>query len=289
MTETWLVGDIGGTNARFALVRDGRIDTDSMLRLPNDDFAAFDDALNHYLSQAGPVSAIALSAAGPLTGTDIRMTNRDWTIAAATLRDRCNGGRVEVMNDLVALGRSVPDLSASDTTVLHKGVAQPGGQWVLLNFGTGFNVAPGCTSRAGPVVLSMEMGQSAIPLPVHACISAHAPDLAGDIETSEDLFSGRGLARLQARLGPAAPEVFARAMAEMTRTVTTAFMPMAGVSIYGGVARAVLDGPARQVFVETLARPYRPYDSLNGVPVQMVDADHAALVGCLASLKAPAA
>ena len=50
--ETWLVGDVGGTNARFGLVaRDGKLLHSAVLA--DADYAQFIDAIRTYLGQRG--------------------------------------------------------------------------------------------------------------------------------------------------------------------------------------------------------------------------------------------
>ena len=50
-----LVGDVGGTNVRFAMARrvDGRFRIEDFEKLKGDDFKSFDDALASYLEKTG--------------------------------------------------------------------------------------------------------------------------------------------------------------------------------------------------------------------------------------------
>ena len=64
MSETSLLGDIGGTNARFALSREGQIDPQTRITLRNDDYETFAEALDAVLARLGRVDAISLALAG---------------------------------------------------------------------------------------------------------------------------------------------------------------------------------------------------------------------------------
>jgi hypothetical protein len=49
----FLLADVGGTNARMALARDGAIDTATITRFRGDDHASFDEVVRIYLEQQG--------------------------------------------------------------------------------------------------------------------------------------------------------------------------------------------------------------------------------------------
>src|ERR1043166_3524532 len=85
-----LIADIGGTNARFALLRGLDIHAEQVL--PCADFPDIVTATEHYLRMVGadvagkrPVHA-AVAIAGPVIGDLIRMTNHVWQFSAAGMR-----------------------------------------------------------------------------------------------------------------------------------------------------------------------------------------------------------
>ena len=43
-----LLGDVGGTNARLAIARNGVIDDNTVTRFRGDDFASFDDVVRRF-------------------------------------------------------------------------------------------------------------------------------------------------------------------------------------------------------------------------------------------------
>ena len=113
---TWLVGDIGATNARFGLVAPGGALLHSNT-YACDDFATIDDAIRAYLDTRGDlpmprVGALAIAAA--ITGDQIRMTNHPWSFSVRALRDRLGFERLVVINDFTAVALAVPLLAEAD-------------------------------------------------------------------------------------------------------------------------------------------------------------------------------
>ena len=101
-----LVGDIGGTNARFALVEfDGQ---DPRLIEPTaykgEDYDTAEDAIEAYLHKVGvkhPDQAV-VAVAGPIDHGQVHMTNLDWRISEDGLR-RAGGFRnAKLINDSIA-------------------------------------------------------------------------------------------------------------------------------------------------------------------------------------------
>ena len=78
-----LVGDIGGTNARFALWRDEKLE--SVRVLATADFASPEQAIGHYLAglglAVGSLGAVCLAVAGPVSGEHFRFTNNHWRLS----------------------------------------------------------------------------------------------------------------------------------------------------------------------------------------------------------------
>src|SRR5260370_7883608 len=87
---TWLVGDVGATNARFGLVwPDGAVLHSSTFACA--DFAEIGDALDAYLEMRGNLPAPrqgALAIAALITGDQIRMTNHPCTFPVVPLPNR---------------------------------------------------------------------------------------------------------------------------------------------------------------------------------------------------------
>lgn len=110
--KTLLIGDIGGTNARFALADDKKPGFSAEATLKCADFASADDAIKQYLRDAGAKSpdVICLAAAGPIVEQRVRFTNNPWSIAATELAEHFGITRVRLLNDFEAIAYSIPFL-----------------------------------------------------------------------------------------------------------------------------------------------------------------------------------
>jgi glucokinase len=107
---TLLIGDIGGTNARFALADPGQPGFSDEATLQCVDYATADDAIEHYLGEVGAASpdVICLAAAGPVIDQVVHFTNNSWRIAAADLAAKFPRAAVRLLNDFESIAYSIP-------------------------------------------------------------------------------------------------------------------------------------------------------------------------------------
>jgi glucokinase len=117
MAETCLlIGDIGGTNARFALATPGAAGFERAETLACADYETADAAIRAYLDRAGAArpAVICLAAAGPIVNDSVRFTNNHWSLDVRDLVAEFATGRVRLLNDFEAIAYSIPSLSAGD-------------------------------------------------------------------------------------------------------------------------------------------------------------------------------
>jgi glucokinase len=109
-----LIGDIGGTNARFAMADNSRPRFFNDKTLQCADYPTAVDAIRHYLDGigAGEPDVVCLAAAGPVVDDAIRLTNNDWTLSVGELERSFGAGHVRLLNDFAAIGCAVPFLGA---------------------------------------------------------------------------------------------------------------------------------------------------------------------------------
>lgn len=161
--DTSLIADIGGTNARFATVVDGR---GSAIRSYSvEDFSDPADAIRTYLAEQeltdGPATAV-LAVAGPVESGRGRLTNGAWKFDAQVLARSLGIPRVEVVNDFAALARGLPLFTESDLHPVGNGTADPDATSVVLGPGTGLGVAAFVPAQGG-IVLPTEGGHATMP------------------------------------------------------------------------------------------------------------------------------
>lgn len=139
-----LVGDVGGTNVRFALAarRDGVLGIEHFQKLPGDTYDSFEDALQHYLDQTGarPMAA-CFALAGPIKNQEVTLTNRKWHVSSAAVKAHFGFEDVRLINDFHAMARSVPEYAVSSFDEIFPGTPKPGAPMLVTGPGTGFGVA----------------------------------------------------------------------------------------------------------------------------------------------------
>ena len=111
-----LVGDIGGTNARFALADTRAPAYSDVIMLKCADFKSTEAAIKHYLGKVGAASpdVVCLAAAGPVVEDRIRVTNNHWILARDSLAEEFDTEAVRLLNDFEAIAYSVPFLTEQD-------------------------------------------------------------------------------------------------------------------------------------------------------------------------------
>ncbi|UWQ26806.1 glucokinase (plasmid) [Leisingera aquaemixtae] len=290
MTRLRLAADVGGTNTRLGLARDGVLLADTVQSFRNEAFSGFTAVLDQYLQKAAPggVAEVAIAIAGPVTGATARLTNRDWHFDAAALSRDLTGAGVFLLNDLAALGQACPHLGADclDTVIAPADDAGGDGQRLVAGIGTGFNLSPVLQAGGQVQCLNVEYGHVSLPLDVAEHLRSRTGD-AGAFRTVEHLFSGRGHAAVRAQFpedtaGTQAFQTFyAELLALLARNLMLAFLPAQGIYFAGAVARSLLASPARQVFAEAFRQPFA-LDTGIEAPVYVILDDAAALKGCAA-------
>ena len=302
-----LLSDLGGTNIRFALSRDGG-PPETLAVLAAGDFPSFEDAARHYLGET-EVGLAAVAVAGPVSEGRAAMTNRDWTIDATAIAEALGTERACLFNDFEAQALSLPSLGAQDLLPVG-GAFRPDARApkVVLGPGTGFGAAallpePGGGWRA----VCGEGGH----MTLAAANETEAVLLAGIREefghvSVERVVSGAGLALLYRTLSgnrepaPEPPEVTARAAAgeplavaalgHFSRFLATAasdlalvFAAKGGVYLSGGILPRL--GPCfdRAAYLDRFADKGRFRAFLRSVPSAVVTRPAPALAGLAAA------
>ena len=155
--ECLLVGDIGGTNARFALANHTHPGFRKVLELKCADFETPADAIRHYLSAVGANApdAVCLAAAGPIVDDIIDVTNNHWRVDAESLAQEFDVDAMRLVNDFEAIAYSIPFMSAEERHAIGgpPGVSLANRSFnvAILGPGTGLGVA-GLIGRGGALV-----------------------------------------------------------------------------------------------------------------------------------------
>lgn len=138
-----LLGDVGGTNARFAWQAAPDSAIERARTLPGADYPHIEDAIRDYLRREGvaPPVACAIAIANPVYGDRVQMTNHSWGFSIEALRASLQLQRLRVLNDFTALALALPALPAQALRQVGGGQAVPGAAIGLVGAGTGLGVS----------------------------------------------------------------------------------------------------------------------------------------------------
>ena len=307
-----LIGDIGGTNARFALASAADRGFHDEMTLKCADYASPEAAIEQYLADTGSArpAAVCLAAAGPVIDGNINITNNHWALTTRSLSDALGGVPVKLLNDFAAVSSAIPVLGANDHVAvgLPQSDGLPEGDFsvAILGPGTGLGVA-GLYRRAGVDVPIVGEGghigfapESQVQIDVLAVLRERF-----DRVSVERLLSGSGVENIYRALNrihdePRKPlsarEVFAAAMEGEQRAVDTAMLffeilgqvagdlamqlgAADGVYIAGGITKRypeLLQGSAFRAAFENKGH-HRPW--LESIPTLLITHAEPGLLG----------
>jgi glucokinase len=160
-----LIGDIGGTNARFAIAENGTYR--ELKHFEVDHYPSLHDALSDYLkgvpgSERAKLSG-ALAIAGPVLGDRISMTNKAWSFSVAELKRSLNLVSLTVVNDFAANARAIPHIAPSDLlSIGGAGATGVQGNIGVIGPGTGLGVSTLIPSGTDWVLVAGEGGHATL-------------------------------------------------------------------------------------------------------------------------------
>jgi glucokinase len=136
-----IIGDIGGTHARFALAQHGAYS--HLQRSDVTKYKSLFEAMQDYLAALPPdlkPSVAVIDVAGPVRGDEIKMTNLDWSFSADDMKQRLGLKAFRVLNDFAAAASSIPYLPKADCFAIGPDIAGMKGPIGVIGPGTGLGV-----------------------------------------------------------------------------------------------------------------------------------------------------
>ncbi|WP_265516112.1 glucokinase [Nitratireductor luteus] len=313
-----LIGDIGGTNARFAIVVDSYAEPREFPVVQTADFATIDEAIQTtILDQTNimPRSAV-LAVAGPVDGDEIDLTNCDWVVRPKQMMAELGFSDVVVLNDFEAQALAVVALGEEHLEKIGGGVAETTGSRVVLGPGTGLGVAGLVHARHTWIPVPGEGGHVDIGPRTERDLEIfpHVERIDGRV-SAEQLLCGRGLVNLYRAIGKAdgkdaklatpaeitgaalerrddiameALDLFVTYLGRLAGDLGLVFMSRGGVFLTGGIAQKIVpalqNGKFRAAFEDKA-----PHSALLAdMPVFVITHPMAALSGIAAFARTPA-
>lgn len=158
-----LVGDIGGTNARFAIAEriNGKTGLTNFKSLETADHKDVYKALATYFETIGgkpELDYACVAVAGPVKDGRIKFTNLDWEVEEGLLAKATGARKAKLINDYAALAFALPHLGEGDTKIIGPVKQGFGDVHAVMGAGTGFGASVLVGGEFGPYCLSTESG-----------------------------------------------------------------------------------------------------------------------------------
>jgi len=294
-----LLGDIGGTNARFALLDDDQLGPIGTLAVAEHPDLA--DALAAFLDRAvtgAPPRAAVLAVAGPVTEGRAGFTNSPWVVDGAGLERRFGFAPARILNDFEAVAWALPHLAPAELFPIGAGSALPRAPLVALGPGTGLGVACYLPGPPAPRVLATEGGHITLAVGTdrEAAVLERMRHRYGHV-SAERALSGPGLAALYEAIAAldgarvperdaaavtaaalagtcpvsaAALDMFCALLGSFAGDAALMFGARGGVYIAGGIAPRIADRLAASAFRPRFEAKGRFAAYLAAVPVGIV-------------------
>jgi len=138
-----LLGDIGGTNARWAWQESADAELQDISVQACEASGSLQASATNYLAAHGHRSPrwACIGVATAITGDEVRLTNSPWQFSISAFQRAMGLQRCLVVNDFTAMALSLPALRPADLRALGRGVAVAGASIALLGPGTGLGVS----------------------------------------------------------------------------------------------------------------------------------------------------
>lgn len=197
-----LLGDVGGTNARFAIWRAGGGGAEQMATLAVAEHRGIVPALRTFLDGIPDELRRALrwgilAVAGPVDDRRAVLTNGRWRIDAGTIESRLGLERVVLLNDFAAQAFALPQLRTRDIVKVGGGRPARACPRAVLGPGTGLGVAALIPAVPDAIVVTGEGGHATMASANdrEAAILAALRRRFGHV-SAERVLSGEGLVNL---------------------------------------------------------------------------------------------
>jgi glucokinase len=315
-----LIGDIGGTNARFAIVPDRDAPVEHFHPAPTGDFPNIEAAVEKsvYAKTKLRPKAALIDLAGPIVGDAVDLTNAAWIIRPRDMIASLGLQDVVLLNDFEALALALTALAPEDLVKIGGGEPSPTGAKVAIGPGTGLGV--------GGLVHAGGADGPWVPVPGeggHVSLGPTKPDEfavwpnitpENGAISAEVLLSGRGIVALyravskteglmprdttpaevtKTALDKSDPlavrtlTLYARLLGRLAGDMTLVFMARGGAYIGGGIPPRILpfltDGAFRRAFEQ---KP--PHEHVMAtIPLYVIVGENPALKGLAAFARAP--
>ncbi|WP_420550839.1 glucokinase [Litorivicinus lipolyticus] len=310
-----VVGDIGGTNARFgALLTDDPHALSDIRVYPCLDFEGLADAFQMYLADSGlSTDCLSVAMACPVERDIVKMTNNHWQFSKRELLAQLGLAELRVINDFTAQSLAVPLLTDDEQLVLHAGEPGLPKPKLVIGPGTGLGVGGLVPTANAWVPIVCEGGHVAATATTaeESQVIDYLRERFGHV-SAERLISGQGIENLHEAFshlaGTSEPEDWTAAIiarraqegrdelsvkslntfcAMLGTTVGNAAVTLGslgGIYLCGGILPRMVEFLLASEFLHRLHHKGRFERYMQSMPVILVTAPYAGLLGAAAAV-----
>ncbi len=307
---TRLVGDVGGTNVRFAVAdrAGGRPRLHDPRGFEREGLPTLEAAIDRYLADwtgERPTGAV-IAVAGPVSNGAADLTNGEWDMSETALRAH-GFASARLINDYTALALSLRWLEGDDLALIGEALPDRSATAVIVGAGTGLGVGGMARDAAGETVIVSEGGHIAF-APTDEVEIGVLRALTGRFGrvSLERILSGPGLVNLRWALaasrgetvGDLEPEDIVAAAAERSDPLCVetldrfcaiygsacgdfamAYGALGGVYLGGGIPPRILDRLRASDFRKRFEAKGRFEGYVKPIATAVILHEHAALLG----------
>ncbi len=309
-----LVADIGGTNARFALVAEAGSTPIEPRNLRCAEYPTLVDAVRAYLEQVamGEPWQAAMSIASPVTGDQLNMTNHTWSFSVRETREALGLQYLKVLNDYTALALALPFLGEDQCIKVGAGEILAGHPRAVLGPGTGLGVSGVVPAGDHWIPLESEGGHTS-----YGPVNAREQQIIEVVRekmshvSAESLVSGPGLSLIyevitrldegeakkispgevtelalkdNCAMATESLEIFCGILGTVAGNLALTLGARGGVYIGGGIILRILDTFTGSSFRERFEQHGRLTRYLQKIPTYVINTDYPALTGAVVAL-----
>ncbi|MAU20291.1 MAG: glucokinase [Martelella sp.] len=312
-----LIGDIGGTNARFSLVVDPYAEPRDFPIVHTADFATIGDAIQAAVmdkSSLQPRSAI-LAVAGPIRGDEIPLTNCDWVVKPRDMIAHLGLVDVIVINDFEAQALAIANMPDEFREPIGDRPDKMLASRVVLGPGTGLGVAGLVHAEERWIPVPGEGGHIDVGprTPRDYEVFPHIKTIEGRV-AAEQILCGRGMVNLYNAIcaadgiepKPYEPKdvsqhgldgtdrqaaetltLFATYLGRLAGDMAMVFMARGGVYLAGGISQKILPALKKPEFRAAFEDKAPHTKLLEAIPTYVVTHPLAALAGLSSFARTP--
>jgi glucokinase len=294
-----LLGDIGGTTARFAVLTGGSLGP--IDHLPVSQHHSMAHAVENYLarrSERARVGAAVLGVAGPIKSGRSFLVNSRWTVDAAELQAAFGFEPIHLVNDFEAIAYALLSLDEHDVKLIGGGKPLPGESMAAIGPGTGLGMVGVIRRDDRMTVVATEGGHATLPgmTPREDAVIAHMRGRFDHV-SAERALSGRGLENLYEAIAAidgvavahktaaeitqsaldrscpvsmAAVDMFCAMLGTVAGNLALTFRTRGGIYIAGGIVPRIADLLAQSEFRARFEAKGRMHPYLEDMPVAVI-------------------